>query len=61
MCGGILVSMFLTLFVVPSAYVILNSGAERLAGFVTRDRSSAPPPPSAPPRRRREPSSVAGD
>jgi multidrug efflux pump subunit AcrB len=59
MCGGILVSMLLTLFVVPSAYVIFNRGAERLVGFVTRGRDGdapAPPPPAARPRR--EPASV---
>jgi multidrug efflux pump subunit AcrB len=33
--GGILVATFLTLFVVPSAYVILNHGAERLSSFLT--------------------------
>lgn len=53
MCGGVLVSTLLTLFVVPSAYVILNRGAERLVSFVTRKpRDPAP---------RREPSPVAGD
>jgi hydrophobe/amphiphile efflux-1 (HAE1) family protein len=53
MCGGVLVSTLLTLFVVPSAYVILNRGAERLVSFVTRKpRDPAP---------RRDPSPVAGD
>jgi hydrophobe/amphiphile efflux-1 (HAE1) family protein len=32
--GGLSVSMLLTLFVVPSAYMILNTGAERLAGWL---------------------------
>jgi multidrug efflux pump subunit AcrB len=36
--GGLCVSTLLTLFVVPSAYVILNSGAERLGAFVTGGR-----------------------
>ena len=53
MCGGILVSMLLTLFVVPSAYVILNRGAERLVAFVTRQRRAAVP--------HREPAPAAGD
>jgi CzcA family heavy metal efflux pump len=58
MCGGILVSMLLTLFVVPSAYVIFNRGAERLVGFVTRGRGDAPAPPPPPARPRREPAAV---
>jgi multidrug efflux pump subunit AcrB len=33
--GGLSVSMLLTLFVVPSAYLIFNTSAERLATFVT--------------------------
>ena len=53
MCGGVLVSTLLTLFVVPSAYVILNRGADRLLAVVTRK-----PPRTAP---RRDPSPVAGD
>jgi multidrug efflux pump subunit AcrB len=36
--GGLCESTLLTLFVVPSAYVILNSGAERLGAFVTGGR-----------------------
>jgi len=53
MCGGVMVSTLLTLFVVPSAYVILNRGAERLGAFVTRKpRETAP---------RRDPAPVAGD
>ena len=54
MCGGVLVSTLLTLFVVPSAYVILNGGAERLVSFITRK----PPRQAAPTR---NPSPVAGD
>jgi CzcA family heavy metal efflux pump len=61
MCGGILVSMFLTLFVVPSAYVLLNGAAERLAGLVTGGRSGTPGAPRPPARPRREPSPIAGD
>jgi multidrug efflux pump subunit AcrB len=38
--GGMSVSTFLTLFVVPSAYLILNGGAERLAEWLTGRRSS---------------------
>jgi multidrug efflux pump subunit AcrB len=52
MCGGVLVSTLLTLFVVPSAYVILNRGAERLIALVTRKPAPSP---------RRDPSPVAGD
>jgi multidrug efflux pump subunit AcrB len=33
--GGLSVSMLLTLFVVPSAYLIFNTAAERLGAFVT--------------------------
>jgi hypothetical protein len=32
--GGLSVSMLLTLFVVPSAYLVLNRGAERLRVFL---------------------------
>ena len=42
--GGLSVSMLLTLFVVPSAYLILNDGAERLGEWVTGGRSSPPGP-----------------
>jgi multidrug efflux pump subunit AcrB len=49
--GGLSVSMLLTLFVVPSAYVILNAAAERLGRFVTgRGRRSEPTRPVRPPR-----------
>lgn len=33
--GGLSISMLLTLFVVPSAYLIFNTAAERLAEFLT--------------------------
>jgi hypothetical protein len=33
--GGLAVSMLLTLFVVPSAYMILNTNAERLMAWLT--------------------------
>ncbi|HUF26169.1 MAG TPA: efflux RND transporter permease subunit [Gemmatimonadaceae bacterium] len=39
--GGLAVSMVLTLFVVPSAYVILNTGGERLREFVLGKREAA--------------------
>jgi len=45
--GGILVATFLTLFVVPSAYVILNSGAARLTSFLTGARGPRPAPREA--------------
>ena len=38
--GGLLVSAFLTLFVVPSAYLILNGAAERLQTFLVGSRSA---------------------
>jgi CzcA family heavy metal efflux pump len=42
--GGLIVSAFLTLFVVPSAYLILNGAAERLQQFLTgRARGSTAP------------------
>jgi multidrug efflux pump subunit AcrB len=39
--GGLSVSMLLTLFVVPSAYLILNEGADRLGVWVTGRRRGA--------------------
>ncbi len=43
--GGLTFSMLLTLFVVPSAYVIMNRAGERLRTFVTgRPKASAPTP-----------------
>jgi CzcA family heavy metal efflux pump len=38
--GGLLVSTLLTLFVVPAAYVILNSAADRLLAWLTGRRPS---------------------
>jgi hydrophobe/amphiphile efflux-1 (HAE1) family protein len=46
--GGLSVSMLLTLFVVPSAYLIFNAGAERLMSFLTGRK----PAEQAPPRER---------
>jgi hydrophobe/amphiphile efflux-1 (HAE1) family protein len=43
--GGLSISMLLTLFVVPSAYLIFNTAAERLAVFLT-GRAPAHPEPS---------------
>jgi multidrug efflux pump subunit AcrB len=52
--GGLSVSMLLTLFVVPSAYLIFNTAAERLGLFLTgRDRKPAPT--------RRRPAEVGAD
>jgi multidrug efflux pump subunit AcrB len=42
--GGLSVSMLLTLFVVPSAYLIFNAGAERLGAFVTGGRRKTAEP-----------------
>jgi predicted RND superfamily exporter protein len=39
--GGLSVSTVLTLFVVPSAYVIFDSGAERLGAWITGRRRPA--------------------
>jgi multidrug efflux pump subunit AcrB len=47
--GGLTVSTLLTLFVVPSAYIILNSGADRLVTWLTGNVPDAPftaPPPA---------------
>jgi multidrug efflux pump subunit AcrB len=38
--GGLLFSTFLTLFVVPSAYIIFNRGSEAFMAFMTGRRSS---------------------
>ncbi len=43
--GGLSVSMLLTLFVVPSAYVVLNGGAERLTAWLVGATPSAAEPP----------------
>jgi hydrophobe/amphiphile efflux-1 (HAE1) family protein len=49
--GGLTVSTLLTLFVVPSAYLILNNGAERLVTWLTGNapESTKAPAPSAEP------------
>jgi CzcA family heavy metal efflux pump len=46
--GGLTVSTLLTLFVVPSAYIILNGGAERLVTWLTGRVPDAPAPVRAP-------------
>lgn len=40
--GGVLISTLLTLFVVPSAYVLIRTGGDRVAGWLTRRRGSEP-------------------
>ncbi|HEX6132720.1 MAG TPA: efflux RND transporter permease subunit [Longimicrobiales bacterium] len=45
--GGLSISMLLTLFVVPSAYLIFNTAAERLMVFLTGRKSTQPVPASA--------------
>ncbi|HEX6307542.1 MAG TPA: efflux RND transporter permease subunit [Longimicrobiales bacterium] len=45
--GGLSVSMLLTLFVVPSAYMIFNTAAERLMNFLTGRKSTQPVPAAA--------------
>jgi multidrug efflux pump subunit AcrB len=42
--GGVAVSTLLTLFVVPSAYVLMRSGGDRLAAWLTRSRPQAVAP-----------------
>jgi CzcA family heavy metal efflux pump len=54
--GGILVATFLTLFVVPSTYIMFNRGAERAMGFLTGTGRAATASP-APAR----PAEAAGD
>ena len=44
--GGLLVSTLLTLFVIPSAYVIMNTGGERLRAFLTGTRPEVYPVPA---------------
>jgi multidrug efflux pump subunit AcrB len=46
MVGGVLVSTLLTLFVVPSAYVILNGAGDRVKSFLLGGRAArvAPDP-----------------
>ena len=51
--GGLTLSMFLTLFVVPSAYIIFNRGADAVMGFLT----GRPPIP----RQTRREAEAAGD
>jgi hydrophobe/amphiphile efflux-1 (HAE1) family protein len=57
--GGLSISMLLTLFVVPSAYVIINAAAERLGRFVTGGEPQ--PEPVRPPRPPRVPAEVGAD
>jgi CzcA family heavy metal efflux pump len=45
--GGLSMSMLLTLFVVPSAYLIFNTAAERLGVFVTGRTPAQPEPKPA--------------
>ena len=40
--GGVIVSTVLTLFVVPSAYVLIRTGGDRVAGWLTRRRGPEP-------------------
>ena len=42
--GGIAFSTMLTLFVVPCAYVVMHTGAERVRGFLLKPRQPQPPP-----------------
>ena len=41
--GGLMFSTFLTLFVVPGAYVIMNRASERLMSFLTGRRPASTP------------------
>jgi multidrug efflux pump subunit AcrB len=59
--GGLSVSTLLTLVVVPGAYVICNSAAERLAAFVTGRAKPEPAMPARPPRPPRVPAEVGAD
>ena len=45
--GGVAVSTLLTLFVVPSAYVLLRTGGDRLGAWLTRSRPHTAPPTPA--------------
>ena len=42
--GGVAVSTLLTLFVVPSAYVLMRNGGDRLGAWITRSRPAEPVP-----------------
>jgi multidrug efflux pump subunit AcrB len=42
--GGVAVSTLLTLFVVPSAYVLMRTGGDRLGAWLTRSRPHAAAP-----------------
>jgi hypothetical protein len=48
--GGVAVSTLLTLFVVPSAYVLMRNGGDRLGAWLTRSRpaESVPDAPAEP-------------
>ena len=62
MVGGLSLSMFLTLFVVPGAYITFNTGGDRLKAWITRDRRRLPPQAPVPvPPRVREELPVGGD
>jgi multidrug efflux pump subunit AcrB len=52
--GGLSMSMLLTLFVVPCAYVVIKGATERLAIWITRGDRSAAPPARVRPARQRE-------
>jgi multidrug efflux pump subunit AcrB len=53
--GGMSVSMLLTLFVVPAAYLIFNTAAERLGDWLTRERGARTTRDPAPAETLREP------
>jgi len=42
--GGVAVSTLLTLFVVPSAYVLMRNGGDRMGAWLTRSRTAEPVP-----------------
>jgi Cu/Ag efflux pump CusA len=46
--GGLSVSMLLTLFVVPSAYVVMQTGGDRLKAWLTGHRPPERTPAEAP-------------